>query len=49
MMQLDLFDELVAYEPCAEFRIPIEGDRLTCARCRWWYQEHAEANERMAQ
>lgn len=30
----------VRLEPCPEFRIPLEGDLLTCATCGHWSEDH---------
>jgi hypothetical protein len=32
--------ELVALEPCLAYRIPLEGDLLTCETCGYWIEEH---------
>jgi len=34
----------VRFEPCPQYRIPLEGDLLTCADCGWFISEH-EASE----
>lgn len=39
-VQLEL--PLVWLEPCPSFRIPIEGDRLTCAACGYWISDHED-------
>lgn len=41
----DMEDEprLVRLEPCPVFRIPLQGDRLTCADCGYWVAEHEAA------
>jgi hypothetical protein len=31
----------VSFYPCPQFRLPVDGDLLTCADCRWWIEDHA--------
>lgn len=30
----------VAFEPCAQFRAPLDGDLMTCRDCSWWISDH---------
>jgi hypothetical protein len=32
--------ETVWFEPCAQYRIPLDGDLMTCRDCGWWIAEH---------